>query len=1341
MKNWKTGLALMVSCVMLASCGGGNNDDDGGEGGTCSFSGARCSADNSSVETCVSGKTHTESCGGAGCSGGVCNSGEQCSFTGARCSADNSAVETCVSGQFHSESCGEVGCNAGVCNKTQTGNTCNYSGSKCSTDGKNLLSCNGGQESSQPCPFDCAYNKCKDKPSEGNVDTDLPKVIGLDPVSGKAGTKVTIKGANLADVKKAFFAGSEVSVESASADAVVAIAPDDLEGSVNVGVIVNGERLSAGLFTYLKESENTAEVDWCQLMYVEPTGKPGETLKAYAQVYEEGITGQSGIHNGLKGQVGYMKDATSPSDTAAYTWVDAHWNEAFSGEAASSNDEFMSDDVVLGTGKYYVAYRFSLDGTNWKYCDGNGSQDGFSGDQAATVVVAEEPVPEPPKVTWCRIMNGNKSIVSEAGVESEMIYAQGYVPDCTDYQNHCAKLKAQVGFGSPALSTTEAVDEGYTWSDAVINTGYDGTGGTKHDEFMGSVKADAVGTYSIVYRMSVDDGENWTYCDTSDDVIFSVADAMTLSVVEKGSGEVEPPTPEKKIEFCRVQSPDALKVKVNQESAVVYGQVYVPGCTGGSEACEGMQAQVMYGDPSGAVESFTPVDAVYNSLADAGNNDEFYAKLTPTAAGDYAVVYRFSLDGENWTYCDYDNEDGFTMDKAIPMNVYDKDTIVWCRTILDKGEVYKGSSLNAYGQVWVDNCSEGDKKCASVIAQVGYGAEGTDAEDFTYSDATFNDAVTTGNNDEYMAELTPGALGATRVAYRFSVDNKASWTYCDADDAAEFTAENMASVKVKDPIEWCQMYMNSPISVAKLDVATDKIYGQVFVADCSASDKDAACTGLKAEIGYGTGDDVSAFTFVDADYEKDVGYNDEFSKALTFDTVGEYKIVYAFSQADGARKYCSLNGSKPFDLEDAGVVKVIDPATHVPEIEWCRIVSEVPADMTVGSEYKIYGQAYVGEDNCTQPEGACEGLMAYIGYGASTDNMDDFNFVSATYFKDVGNNDEFVATLKPEAEGSYKVVYAFSMDGGKTKTYCTGDNESPKDLSKAASVTVTKPAAPKVGWCRVQYPENVAAKQGETSDIVYGQVYVSGCTEGELKCNAVMAEAGYGTGEDLDAYTWVSAIYNELATSTNNDEYGVAFNIGRDVVDMTYNVVYRFSLDNGETWTYCDFDDAEGFDIAKTAKMKVEAGDPIMGEPFVRGTDFSCGIDKSFANINTVIPGDTTIYGQIWMPGCTDSGKCNKIVGAHLHYISSGSASTEDIRTSSVWKSVDASYNGEYTGASNDEYMTAVEVDSAGDYAFAYSFDLKHDPSDALEKAQRVFCFVDWQEFGYGTMNVQYVGP
>lgn len=1287
MKDWKTGFALMASCLMLVSCSSSSEEGQGGN--------------------------------------------DTCSFTGARCSADNTAVETCVDGTLKTEPC-EAGCSAGICNKVPTGETCDYTGSKCSDDKQNLLSCENGQESSQPCPFGCAENACQDEPGPGpgpGPDVALPRVTGLEPGTGKAGTEVTIKGANLDKATKAFFGATEVDVKSASADSVVVVAPQ-LEGSVTVGVIVDGKRLSAGQFTYLAPSENNAAVDWCQLTYFKPTIKPGEEIVAYAQVYEEGITGRNNGHDGVYAQFGYTKDLSKAGQVEAYTWIGAYYNSYFvDNVAAQTNDEYESEVLYLATGKYGIAYRFSLDEKNWTYCDMNGSQDGFSGDQAGIVTVSEQP--EPPRVEWCRIMNGNTSISAEAGTDTEHVYAQAFVPDCTDYQTHCAQLKAQVGYGTPALSTPSAIADGYVWTDATINTGYDGSGGTKHDEFMAKLHPETAGTYAVVYRMSVDDGATWTYCDTSDDVLFSVTDAMTLTVREKGSA-VEPPTPEKTIEWCRVQDPATLSVRAGQSSAAVYGRVYVPGCTGTDKACEGLQAEVGFGSSTAAVDTFTFVSATYNDKANAGNNDEFFASLTPTAAGDYAVIYRFSLDGENWTYCDYDDAHGFKMENAVPMNVYDKEKILWCRTVLEKNEAVGEADTRGYGQVWVENCSEGEKKCESITAEIGYLKDGVEAEDGVYWDTIYNEAVIMGNNDEYIGHIKL-PIGNYRIVYRFSVDDGETWTYCDGDADAGFNASNLPRLKVKHPVEWCQVYMNSPVSVAKRDVETDMIYGQAFVAGCTNKNYWEQCSGLEAMIGYGTGDDPSRFKFVPATYTKKVGNNEEFGAKLTFDEVGEYKVVYAFSLNDGMYQYCSLNGNKPFDLADAGIVKVVEPSTDAPEIKWCRIVSEVPQNMTVGSEQKVYAQALV--EGCTEAEGACENLTGYIGYGTSTDNMDSFNFVSATYFKDVGNNDEFVATLKPEVARDYKVVYAFSMDGGKTKTYCTGDNDDPKDLSKAASVTVTNPPDPKVGWCRVQHPQTLTVKQGEISEPVYGQVYVEGCTEGALKCDAVMAQVGYGrTDYTINSWHWVDAVYNEHATSTNNDEYVATFNVGRDVVDMTYGVLYRFSLDNGRNWELCDFDDETGFDWEKIARLTVEVGDPIAGEPFVRGTDFSCGIDRQFATIPTNKDAETDFFGQIWMPGCTDNGKCPKVVGAHLHYIQSA-MSHEPIRTSTKWTVLDAFHNDAYLGASNDEYMVKQKLPK-GHYAYAWSFDLKHDPSDAAEKAQRVFCFVDWQEYGFGTIEV-----
>ena len=77
-----------------------------------------------------------------------------------------------------------------------------------------------------------------------------------------------------------------------------------------------------------------------------------------------------------------------------------------------------------------------------------------------------------------------------------------------------------------------------------------------------------------------------------------------------------------------------------------------------------------------------------------------------------------------------------------------------------------------------------------------------------------------------------------------------------------------------------------------------------------------------------------------------------------------------------------------------------------------------------------------------------------------------------------------------------------------------------------------------------------------------------------------------------------------------------------------------------------------------------------------------------------------------------------------------------DSNSQTPYNITDAAYNDGYAGTSNNEYMAKISPDQTGNYAYAFSFDLKHDPSDAGEKEQRVFCFVDWQEYGFGSLSV-----
>jgi hypothetical protein len=104
---------------------------------------------------------------------------------------------------------------------------------------------------------------------------------------------------------------------------------------------------------------------------------------------------------------------------------------------------------------------------------------------------------------------------------------------------------------------------------------------------------------------------------------------------------------------CNVQWPlPGMTVTAGQLTPLVYGRVFELGITEPATA-PALTGEVGYGprgtDPRYAAGwHFLPA----NWNVQVGNDDEFAASFTAPAAGSYAYVYRFSPDGQRWTYCD-----------------------------------------------------------------------------------------------------------------------------------------------------------------------------------------------------------------------------------------------------------------------------------------------------------------------------------------------------------------------------------------------------------------------------------------------------------------------------------------------------------------------------------------------------------------------------------------------------------------------------------------------------------------------------------------------------------------
>ncbi len=89
---------------------------------------------------------------------------------------------------------------------------------------------------------------------------------------------------------------------------------------------------------------------------------------------------------------------------------------------------------------------------------------------------------------------------------------------------------------------------------------------------------------------------------------------------------------------------------------------------------------------------------------------------------------------------------------------------------------------NIYGQVWIDGETGLPGATEGLLAQVGYGPDGSNPDgngDWLWVDAQFN--VDAGSNDEFRGQLLPEAVGTYDYAYRYSTTAGIAWLYADLD--------------------------------------------------------------------------------------------------------------------------------------------------------------------------------------------------------------------------------------------------------------------------------------------------------------------------------------------------------------------------------------------------------------------------------------------------------------------------------------------------------------------------------------------------------------------------------
>ncbi len=266
---------------------------------------------------------------------------------------------------------------------------------------------------------------------------------------------------------------------------------------------------------------------------------------------------------------------------------------------------------------------------------------------------------KPLSITSCQmILNHTVNVLTND--KTEPIISQVSLEGCTQNIEQCANLKGYIGYGKRDDSI-----ENYHFVEIQPDTDFSGEDNSVK-QFVGTITApNEPGEYKLVSAFSLDDGTTKVYCDTTIFQNFDISKAGTFNVTKELGLE------DLKISWCQIYWPRNDIEMFDTDSVDIFGRVYVEGCTNKKEGCIYLTGYLGYGpidetDPS----KFTYVEAVHNpDPVNISDNEEFQSTLQSIDAGEYNIAYRFSLDGENWMYCDRDNIKGYDANSTLRLYI------------------------------------------------------------------------------------------------------------------------------------------------------------------------------------------------------------------------------------------------------------------------------------------------------------------------------------------------------------------------------------------------------------------------------------------------------------------------------------------------------------------------------------------------------------------------------------------------------------------------------------------------------------------------------------------------
>ncbi|MFP2923815.1 IPT/TIG domain-containing protein [Pyxidicoccus sp. 3LG] len=1104
----------------------------------------------------------------------------------------------------------------------------------------------------------------------------------------------------------------------------------------------------------------------------------------FANVNLPGVTDRVGAGPGLTGQLGWGPKDEDPRTSTSWNWST---QLTFNKDNFEVNDEFkavLPNPAV--NGEYRYAVRFSANGGPVRVCDHNGTDDGgqdFELDKLGTLNVTGEVV-VPRVVGYCKLgPDGNTTPESVTYLASatgnRKVVGQVFVNGVTAGAGAGTGVVGQLGWGPAGENPTTSTQ--WNWTTAGAYKGEIGN----NEEFEATLpNPGTVGSYRFAYRFQVNGGA-LLYCDADGNsggpTGFEASKTGTLTVSD---------TPIQSVGYCKLgpdgnSTPESVTYLTTATgNRAVVGQVYVDGVTAGAGAGTGIEGELGWGpaaeDPTTSAQWNWSTAGTYKG--EIGNNDEFEATLpNPGTPGSYRFAYRFRVNGGAFLYCDADGNDGGatgfeasrtgTLTVTPPQNV----RVDYCklgpdgnRTSLDLFYQPTDTVLTkVVGQVYSAGITQGSGAGAGVVAQLGIGPADSDPTEpgvtgWTWTAATYKGDL--GNNDEWEADLpNPGIEGTYRVAMRFSVAQNV-WRVCDVDGVDDsttgpgtFSVSRLGVLTVggeapKPPVSWCKIGESAtgPEVINYLNTQTTglkTVFAQVNMP--GVTDRVGAGPGLTGQLGWGpAGEDPRtsmAWNWTtELEWNKDnFEVNDEFKAVLPNPAVnGGYRYAVRFSANDGPIRVCDGNGTddggQAFELDQLGTLNVTNEVVIPRVVGYCKLGPDgnsTPESVTylttATANRAIVGQVYV--DGVTAGAGAGTGVEGQLGWGPAGEDpttSPQWNWsTNGTYKGEIGNNDEFEATLpNPGTAGGYRFAYRFQVNDGAF-LYCDSDGNSGGafDVARTGTLTVSEASSQTVGYCKLgpdgnDTPESVTyLTTAPASRNVVAQVYVEGVTAGAGAGTGVDGQLGWGPAAE-DPTT--SAQWNWSTAGTykgeigNNDEFEAT--LPNPGTPGSYRFAYRFRVSGGP-FLYCDSDGNSGgaFDAARTGTLTVEAPAPVVGVCRLQSVDGT-----------TVGSGDAvTAVGRVRIPGITNGNG----PGANLQVQVGVGGATDDAATNpSAFTWASATYSREAVGeADTDEFTATVHPAYTGNRAVSLRY--------STDGAAWTYCDKDGSDVGGYTVGQQHV--